>query len=542
MYSFLRQKDIVPSRFNGTTSKIVVAGGGTAQESGRPVTILAHVYKHGLGEGNIGTIYSRSLGTNQYLTLSTNPSSGLGFRLAANSSGNSGAPHANTEGRFPATLRNWVHIAGVWDGSLSSTDMRMYAALEGEPLTLSSGSKQSGTTALLDDSNATINIGNRDDSARTWDGWINYVAQWDRELSLPELLLAQKQGPEAVPNGLVMLYKNGTNYSSTSLSLTSTDILLGGPVPVNRYETVQRNILAIPSGSSSNISGNPTESVDTSSGTLSLSLAISGAVSEVIDSATGQVSNVVSLTGTVTENTDVSTGSVDLEVNVTGTTVEQLDTSSGTVSISDGSVYISGTITETRDTGSGSVDVVTAVEGVVTEGSDTVSGTLQTTVSLTGTVLENSDSITGSVSILGALSVTGTVTESSDALSGYLDNPEAQVTKGGNGKAKLKKKKKVKVSVDTSELDTLVQQLQTDGKTYAVTQIESVKNILEYSELEIPATFSEAVVIAETLVKTSVETTDEWALNMIKTLLTHILVLQDKLQDAEDVILLLSSD
>lgn len=295
-------------------------------------------------------------------------------------------------------------------------------------------------------------------------------------------------------------------------------------------------------GAYSNISGNPTESVDTSSGTLSLSLAISGAVSEVVDSATGQISNVVSLTGTVTESTDVSTGSVDLEVNVTGTTVEQLDTSSGTVSLSDGSVYISGTITETRDTGSGSVAVVTAVEGVVTEGSDTVSGTLQTTVSLTGTVLENSDSITGSVSILGALSVTGTVTESSDTLSGYLDNPEAQGTKGGNGKAKLKKKKKVKVSVDTSELDTLVQQLQTDGKVFAVTQIESVKNILDHSELEIPAAFSEAAVIAETLVKTSVETTDEWALNMIKTLLTHILVLQDKLQDAEDVILLLSSD
>ena len=179
------------------------------------------------------------------------------------------------------------------------------------------------------------------------------------------------------------------------------------------------------------------------------------------------------------------------------------------------------------------------ISGNSTESVDTSSGTLSLSLAISGAVSEVVDSATGQIYVV---SLTGTVTESSDALSGSLDNPEAQGTKGGNGKAKLKKKKKVKVSVDTSELDTLVQQLQTDGKVFAVTQIESVKNILDHSELEIPAAFSEAAVIAETLVKTSVETTDEWALNMIITLLTHILVLQDKLQDAEDVILLLSSD
>lgn len=538
--SLPNQLPLFADSFTGTSPYIEVDAPGAEHYSGQPLTLLAYVKKHSAGGGNAGVIYARTDGTTNYLVLGVDTNSSSGYRFNA-TSGTAGSPAVASERMFGNASGQWHHIGAVWDGSVSSSSMTLYGSINNGLLQDVTNTSASGTGSVSDSPTAAVRVGSLG-ASRPFTGEIAYVARWNRVLSYTELLLAQRFGPSSVPNGLVFYYKDGVDVSYTKNTITKNYVRAIISNNVWRGVNTREVFYSLGPSPVHEISGNPTESVDTSSGTLSLSLAISGAVSEVVDSATGQVSNVVSLTGTVTESTDVSTGSVDLEVNVTGTTVEQLDTSSGTVSISDGSVYISGTVTETRDTVSGSVAAVTSVEGIVTEGSDTVSGTLQTTVSLTGTVLENSDSATGSVSILSALSVTGTTTESSDTLSGYLDNPEAQGTKGGNGKAKLKKKKKVKVSVDTSELDTLVQQLQTDGKTYAVTQIESVKNILEYSELEIPATFSEAVVIAETLVKTSVETTDEWALNMIKTLLTHILVLQDKLQDAEDVILLLSSD
>ena len=217
-------------RFNGTTSKAVLTGGGVEQESGRATTVLAHVYKHGTGEGAIGTIYSRSSGSTQYLTLSTNPSSGRGFRFAANSTGIAGAPHVNTEDRMVTTGREWQHVAATWTGGLAASSMQAFVARDGEPLSRSVSGSQGGTTAVLDSGSATLNIGNRDDSARTWDGWIHYVARWDRVLDLSELLLAQRYGPEAVMNGLVMLYRDGRDWSPIGLSVTSTDIL-GGPAP-----------------------------------------------------------------------------------------------------------------------------------------------------------------------------------------------------------------------------------------------------------------------------------------------------------------------
>lgn len=217
-------------RFNGTTSKIVLSGGGAEQESGRATTVLAHVNKHGAGEGAIGFIYSRSSGSTQYLTLSINPSNGRGFRFAANSTGIAGAPHVNTEDRMVATAREWQHVAATWTGDLASSSMVAYVARDGEPLSRSVSGTQGGTTAVSDSSGATLNIGNRDDNARTWAGWINYVARWDRVLDLPELLLAQRYGPEAVPNGLVMLYRGGRDWSPIGLAVAQTDVL-GGPAP-----------------------------------------------------------------------------------------------------------------------------------------------------------------------------------------------------------------------------------------------------------------------------------------------------------------------
>ena len=534
------QLPLFADSFTGTSPYIEVGAPGAEHYSGQPLTLLAYVKKHNAGGGNAGVIYARTDGTTNYLVLGVDTSNSLGYRFNAYS-GTANAPVASSERMFGNASGQWHHIGAVWDGSVSSSSIILYGSINNGLLQDVTNTSSTGTGSVSDSPTAAVRVGSLG-ASRPFTGEIAYVARWNRVLSYTELLLAQRFGPSSVPNGLVFYYKDGVDVSYTQNTITKNNVRAIISNNVWRGVNTREVFYSLGPSPVHAISGNITESQDIFSGTLSLSLLISGSVSETIDTATGQVSNVVSLTGTVTEISDSLSGTASLVSSVSGSTTEQSDTPTGTVSISDGSVYISGTITETRDTVSGNVVSVTSVEGTVTEGFDTVSGSFKTTVSLAGTAVENSDFVNGSLSILSALSVTGSVQESSDILSGYLDNPEAQGTKGGNGKAKLKKKKKVKVSVDTSELDTLVQQLQTDGKTYAVTQIESVKNILEYSELEIPATFSEAAVIAETLVKTSVETTDEWALNMIKTLLTHILVLQDKLQDAEDVILLLSSD
>lgn len=290
-------------RFNGTTSKAVLTGGGVEQESGRATTVLAHVYKHGTGEGAIGTIYSRSSGTTQYLTLSSNPSNGRGFRFAAHSSGIGGAPHVNTEDRMVTTGREWQHVAATWTGDLAASSMQAFVARDGEPLSRSVSGSQGGTTAVLDSGSATLNIGNRDDSARTWDGWIHYVARWDRVLDLSELLLAQRYGPEAVPNGLVMLYRDGRDWSPIGLSVTSTDIL-GGPAPSVRSMARRVPVFYSAGGGGSIYDVSISESVSASD-SLSAAAAFGGALAEAV-SAADALAAVATLAGDLSEAASAS--------------------------------------------------------------------------------------------------------------------------------------------------------------------------------------------------------------------------------------------
>lgn len=98
-----------------------------------------------------------------------------------------------------------------------------YSGVNGAPL------EDLTTTALTisnfaDGTNSyPIVIGNRVSSTARFSGSsaLYYVARWNRVLSLGELLLAQEQGPKAVPEGLILLWSDGKDHGPYGMQPTT---------------------------------------------------------------------------------------------------------------------------------------------------------------------------------------------------------------------------------------------------------------------------------------------------------------------------------
>lgn len=194
-------------RFDATTSDVNL--GVNAAQAPTAQTILVLCYPIASGEGGFGYVVSRtpSASSSGPRLLLVNTNSAINF--AGHSTGSASNP-SRTAANNSFVYGQWQHIAAIWTGGLAAaTSIQMYAGQNGLALTETAyGAAIDGVTAADSGSANSLHVGNREGTDRTFNGDIAYVAQWNRALSLTELLTAQKYGPLAVRGGLI-LYWNG---------------------------------------------------------------------------------------------------------------------------------------------------------------------------------------------------------------------------------------------------------------------------------------------------------------------------------------------
>lgn len=215
-------------RFNATTSDI--SFGANASQAPLAQTVLALFYATGSGEGGTGYVMSRtpvSSVNGPRMSILDNTAAPQIF-FGGHSTGNAGQPsftgNANT-----ITYGKWHHCAATWDGTLTgSTGVLAYVGIEGKALALVAGTTANGTTAADAGSANALHVGNRGGTDRTFNGDIAYVAQWNRVLSLDEMLRAQFQGPLSVKGGLTFFWDGQRDLAPYQLPPVSiTDLALG---------------------------------------------------------------------------------------------------------------------------------------------------------------------------------------------------------------------------------------------------------------------------------------------------------------------------
>lgn len=125
----------------------------------------------------------------------------------------------------------WTNICSTFNGGLASTGIIHY--IDGA-VVASYGASANGTIALTSDAANDICLLNRtSDFARSFVGDVAYVARWNRVLSASEVATAKTDGPLAVPDGRILLWANGQDYSPSALTPTSRTTHVDGALPPN---------------------------------------------------------------------------------------------------------------------------------------------------------------------------------------------------------------------------------------------------------------------------------------------------------------------
>jgi hypothetical protein len=208
--------------YNGTSSVTTLPTNALVNTTaGRPMTVFARIYYRGTGGGGLGYIAS---------DCASNFANGFRFFINASaalvlgidSTGVLGGPQrAGVTSSF--STGNYYTVAGTWDGTVNSTGIALYWGVDRAPMAVSgSYSVDTAGSGTINGSTATPLIGNRAALARTFDGLIFSFASWYRQLSSDELLIAQYNGPLAVPSGLALFYAGRRDYSTQKLVYSST--------------------------------------------------------------------------------------------------------------------------------------------------------------------------------------------------------------------------------------------------------------------------------------------------------------------------------
>ena len=194
--------------FRPASVSIVSAGNAGAVASGAPQSYLSLVRRDGNGANGFGYIYGQMpTGTINGPRYFYQDDGRLWFAAHSTTANQPGRSLA--AGNFPGD-GIWHWGAASWEGLSTFASIRIYIS---QSLTspLAEGTYFDGNNGSGDGIGGPgelITIGNRQDSARTFNGAIGLLARWNRALRLDELERAKRYGPRAVPNGLILLYVN----------------------------------------------------------------------------------------------------------------------------------------------------------------------------------------------------------------------------------------------------------------------------------------------------------------------------------------------
>lgn len=209
--------------FNATTTDLNF---GTRLPAVTAQTMLALCNPVGIGEGTFG-----------YLMARTPSASGSGPRVfiqdssgapqivvAFHSSGGAGLPFRSSA-FSSVTYGVPVFMAFRHDGSLTAANISIYQSIISKPLAeLAYDTTSDGTTAFDAGAANNFHVGNRENTDRTFNGEIYFLARWNRMLALSELWKAQFDGPLSVPRGLIFCWANDRDYGPYQLQPIRTAV------------------------------------------------------------------------------------------------------------------------------------------------------------------------------------------------------------------------------------------------------------------------------------------------------------------------------
>lgn len=138
-------------------------------------------------------------------------------------------------GAIPFLPGLWHQAAFTWDGTILAAGVNLYVGVGLSPLVLDSGGTSTNGLGTPGDPGPEICLSGTAGATATnvgvIQGYLGYVARWNRVVTYGELLQAQQQGPMSVPEGLTFCWIGGKDKGPYHLvpNLERTVTVGGGP-------------------------------------------------------------------------------------------------------------------------------------------------------------------------------------------------------------------------------------------------------------------------------------------------------------------------
>ena len=128
-------------------------------------------------------------------------------------------------------LSQWHSLTVTMDGSSVANNPLMY--VDGVSQTVTEATTPTGTFTI---DNTTLNLGNRNDNVRVWDGGLAEFAQWNRILSAAEVAaIAAGDNPRTLANLIEYIPMLTTDNPITSCLLAAPTVvgtaIIAHPIP-----------------------------------------------------------------------------------------------------------------------------------------------------------------------------------------------------------------------------------------------------------------------------------------------------------------------
>lgn len=224
--------------FNATTSEIdfgtlptaledLFDGGGTIQGWIRP---------EDSGESGVGRIASTTdSGTEGWIVYCESAFTGfVRFVFVQYYSGGTGSWETSSR---VVPLNQWTHFAVVFDGNDPANDPTFY--LDGVEYSITAGNmtqNSSGSGSIDSDAGNSLIIGNRTNNDRTFEGDIEQIVMWDRELSVDEIDQMRRMGFDRLDPNLIGI-DNSTDTKDMTVRVGISSAGAGGDLFIQAGNT-----------------------------------------------------------------------------------------------------------------------------------------------------------------------------------------------------------------------------------------------------------------------------------------------------------------
>jgi len=165
-------------RYFDGTDDIISCGSASILDNLAPITIIAWIYPESLGEGNSGYIINKNTAVTDGLSLRLDTNNQIVFQRQLSSTMVKRESQNNE-----ITIDCWQQVTATWTGSGTATTIHIYVNAS----EVAYSSSDNGITTLYDDSNYNLEIGNRLQKDKTFDGYIGEVLIYDKVIAQDEI-------------------------------------------------------------------------------------------------------------------------------------------------------------------------------------------------------------------------------------------------------------------------------------------------------------------------------------------------------------------